>query len=188
MLLLAVPAAARDSHTPRHGVPSGTPSRPAEVTSQVSEIDVKAAFLFNFTRFVEWPNAAATPSAPFRLCVVADRTTTAVIEKTMEGESVNGRPSLTTVPATPDDARVCEILFVGRSETGRLATLLAAVRDRPVLTVSDAARFTTRGGMIGFVLDDDRVRFDINLAAAKRSGLQISSRLLRVARKVEGGK
>jgi hypothetical protein len=54
--------------------------------------------------------------------------------------------------------------------------------------VSDAARFTTRGGMIGFVLDDDRVRFDINLAAARRSGLQISSRLLRVARKVEGGK
>jgi hypothetical protein len=187
MLLLAVPAAARDSNHPSLGAPSGTTSRPAKVTPQVSEIDVKAAFLFNFTRFVEWPNAAAT-SAPFRLCVVADRTTTAVIQKTMEGESVNGRPSQTTVPATPEDARVCQILFVGRSETGRLAPLLAAVRDRPVLTVSDAARFTTRGGMIGFVLEDDRVRFDVNLAAAKRSGLQISSRLLRVARNVDGVK
>jgi hypothetical protein len=188
MLLLAVPAAARDSNHSRHGSRSGTTSGPADVGRQVSDADVKAAFLFNFTRFVEWPSAATQPSAPFRLCVVADRQTTAVIEKTMEGESVNGRPSQTTVPATPEDARVCQILFVGRSETGRLAQLLAAVRDRPVLTVSDAARFTTRGGMIGFVLDDDRVRFDVNLGAAKRSGLQISSRLLRVARYVEGGK
>lgn len=188
MLLLAVPAAARDSKPPRHGAPSGTTSRPPEVVPQVSEVDVKAAFLFNFTRFVEWPEAAAQPSAPFRLCVVADPATTAVIQKTMQGEMVNGRASQTTVPTKPEDARACQILFVGRSENGRVAPLLAAVRDRPVLTVSDTARFTSRGGMIEFVREDDRVRFDVNLGAAKRSGLQISSRLLRVARNVEGGK
>jgi hypothetical protein len=169
------------------GPVAASPSTRA-ATTQVSEVDVKAAFLFNFTRFVEWPDAPAQPSAPFRMCVVADAATTAVIEKTMQGEHVNGRPSQTTVPASPDEVRACHILFVGRSESGRVAPLLAAVRDRPVLTVSDAERFTSRGGMIAFVREDDRVRFDVNLGVAKRSGLSLSSRLLRVARNVEGGK
>jgi hypothetical protein len=149
-------------------------------------MDLKAAFLFNFTRFVQWPDGIPPASDPFRLCVIADPATTTLIERTMQGESVHGRPSQTTVPASADEARSCQILFVGRSEAGRAAPLLDAIRDLPVLTVSDAARFATRGGMIEFVREEDRVRFDVNLEAAKRCGLNISSRLLRVARNVEG--
>lgn len=151
---------------------------------QVTEPDVKAAFLFNFTRFVEWPAGIPPSSDPFRLCVVADRAMTGVIARTMEGETVNGRPSQTLVPSSPQEARGCQILFVGRTEAARAAPILAAVRDRPVLTVSDASRFADRGGMIEFVREDGRVRFDVNVDAAKKSGLNISARLLRVARNV----
>jgi hypothetical protein len=154
--------------------------------SQVSEADVKAAYLFNFTRFVEWPAGTPADAEPFRLCVIADRTMTAVIQKTMHGESVQGRPAVTTEPGSVQEARRCQLLFVGRGAMDRAAPLLAGVRDQPVLTVSDAPRFAARGGMIEFVREGEHVRFAVNVDAAKRAGLTISSRLLRVARGIEG--
>jgi hypothetical protein len=153
---------------------------------QVREHEVKAAFLYNFTRFIEWPDGTPQTSEPFRLCVVADGVTTSAVERVMAGESVNGRPAQTLIPRSPDEARRCQILFVGQTEIYRAAPLLRAVRGMPVLTVSDAARFVAHGGAIQFVLEDGRVRFDVNIEAAKRSGLAISSRLLQVARKIEG--
>lgn len=158
-------------------------ARPA----QVGEADVKAAYLFNFTRFVEWPDGTPPPSDPFRLCVLADRTMTDLIEQTMTGEAVKGRASETTVPSSTDEARRCQILFVGRTEIGRAAPMLAAVRNHPVLTVSDAARFADTGGMIEFLRVDQHVRFRVNVEAAKRSRISISSRLLRVAVDLPGG-
>jgi hypothetical protein len=95
-----------------------------------------------------------------------------------------GRPLVMVAPETPRDAQQCQILYVGRSEQQRAETLLAAVRDRPVLTVADSSRFTERGGMIEFLLQDNRVRFDVNLPRAQQSKLRVSSNLLRVARKV----
>ena len=154
--------------------------------AQVGESDVKAAYLFNFTRFVEWPGDIPAPSEPFRLCVVADGTMTALIERTMRGEAVKGRTSATAVPASIEEARRCQILFVGRTEMSRVRPMLAALRDHPVLTVSDAARFADTGGMIEFVRVDENVRFRVNLEAAKRSRISISSRLLRVAVDVVG--
>jgi hypothetical protein len=87
-------------------------------------------------------------------------------------------------PQTLRDAQQCQILFVGRSEREQASKLLAAVRDRPVLTVGDSSRFMEQGGMIEFLLQDRRVRFDVNLPSAQRSKLRVSSNLLRVARKV----
>lgn len=152
----------------------------------VSEADVKAAYLFNFTRFVDWP--AGTPGAtqPFKLCVVADRRMTALIEQTMAGEEVKDRSSQTMVPSSVDDARRCQILYVGRGHLGRARALLAGVRDQPVLTVSDGDRFAAGGGMIQFVREEENVRFIVNLEAARASGLAISSRLLRVAAGIQG--
>ena len=158
----------------------------AASTHQAAEADVKAAYLFNFTRFVEWPEGASPGSDVFRLCVLADSRMTALIQQTMTGEAVNGRPSETAVPASVEEARRCHMLFVGRTEMGRAGPMLAALRDQPVLTVSDAARFADTGGMIQFVRVDEHVRFRVNVEAAKRSSITISSRLLRVAVDIVG--
>lgn len=155
---------------------------------QVTDYDVKAAFLYNFTRFVGWPDGIPASPHPFRLCVVADGAMTSAVQRTMEGESVDGRPTVTLSPSSPREARTCQILFVGHSEMERAAPMLTAVRALPVLTVGDGESFIDRGGMIQFVLERGRVRFDVNLAAARRTNLSVSSRLLQVARNVEGNR
>jgi hypothetical protein len=161
---------------------SAAPARAQPVTEQ----DVKAVFLYKFTNFVEWPATAWPAAEPFRLCVVAQKEMTTIIERTMKDETVNGRAVETTVVTGADEARRCHILFIGRTEMSRAPVLLAAVRDRPVLTVGESEDFLAKGGAIGFVLVDKRVRFDINLGNAKRGGLHMSSRLLEVARRLEG--
>lgn len=156
------------------------------VSRQVGEAEVKAAYLFNFTRFVEWPEGAIPGSDAFRLCVLADSRMTALVQQTMTGEAVNGRASETAVPVSVDEARRCQMLFVGRTEIGRARPMLDAIRNLPVLTVSDAPRFADTGGMIQFVRVDEHVRFRVNVEAAKRSRITISSRLLRVAADIVG--
>lgn len=147
------------------------------------EPDVKAAFLYNFTRFVEWPSAA-NPSQPFRLCVVAtDDVLRHAIERTVAGEQVGGRRLVVVEPALRE-LSACQIVFVGRNAGAGLQRILAAVRDQPVLTVSDAAGFVEQGGVIGFVLENNRVRFDVNVASAERARLKISANLLRVAKSI----
>jgi len=158
---------------------------PGVVTAQETmEPDIKATFLYNFTRFIEWPGPAPV-SAPFRLCVVADATMEQAIERAVKGESVQGRPLVMDKPQTPQDAEGCQILYIGRSEHQRAAPLLAAIRDLPVLTVGDSPQFAEHGGAIQFVLVQNRVRFDINLTSADRANLKLSANLLRVARNVE---
>lgn len=149
------------------------------------EPDVKATFLYNFTRFIEWPGQATPDSAPFRLCVVADATMEQAISRAVEGEVVNGRLLVMALPQAPQDAVGCHILFVGRSEQRRAATLLAAVRDLPVLSVGDSPDFLEHGGTIQFLLVDNRVRFDVSLPSAQRANLKFSANLLRVARTVK---
>lgn len=155
----------------------------ARVAGQpASEQDVKAAFLFNFTKFVTWPSGAPRAGEPFRVCVVADVASRRAVERMVSGESVNGRPLEAVVPKGPEQIRLCQILFVGASAAERAGPLLRAARDLPVLTVSDSDRIGLRGAAIVFVLDGGRMRFDVNPANAR--GLTISSRLLRIARDV----
>ena len=159
---------------------------PATASAQQTlEPDVKAAFLYNFTRFIEWPGPAAGTSVPFRLCVVADSAMEQAIKRAVEGEVVDGRPLVMTLPQSPQEAGECQMLFVGRTEHGRADSLLTAVRDLPVLTVGDSPQFFEHGGAIQFVLVDNRVRFDVHLPHAQRARLKISAKLLRVARRVE---
>ena len=150
------------------------------------ENDVKAAFLYHFTKFVEWP-APADIGEPFRVCVLADDAFIAALDRTIAGESVSQRPLVQVEPRSIEEARRCAILYIGARFSDQGAPLVSAVRDLPVLTVGEETSFIKQGGAIGFILENNRVRFDISQRALQRAGLKASSKLLRVARNVEGG-
>lgn len=154
----------------------------AEQRTLTAEDDIKAAFLFNFTKFIQWP-AGARPDG-FRLCTVAEPAFNAAVERTLAGESASGKPIVRVTPATPEAARACHILFLGRLEHDRVGRWLNAVRGTTVLVVGESGAAWDRGAHINFVLDENRVKFDVNEGAAADTGLVISSKLLRVARKV----
>lgn len=158
--------------------------QPVHAQQSATEQDVKAAYLYNFTKFVTWPSDAPRDTQPFRICVVADPQSTEAVERMMRGETVGGRPLQTVAPKSREEAASCQVLFVSKTARDKGAPLLAAVRNLPVLTVSDADGFASRDGAIQFVLESGRLKFDINPENA-RGGLSISSRLLRVARKVK---
>jgi hypothetical protein len=155
----------------------------AYAAHQATETEIKAAYLYNFTKFIEWPAAAAS-SEPFRLCVVNDDRLKRAIDQTIEGESANGRELRSVTPRTPAEAAACQVLFIGRSEPDRGAKFMAATSNLPVLTVSDSPESASQGVDVAFVLEGNRLRFDVNLTDAERRGLKISSKLLRVARNV----
>lgn len=146
-----------------------------------SEHQVKAAFLLNFTKFIDWPPGAAGSDNPFAICVVGDDPFGTVLDQTVEGERAAGRNIV--VRRVREPAASCDLLFFARSARG-VQRALAGVR-RGVLTVGETGDFLRQGGMISFVVEDRRVRFDVDERAAVRSGLKISSRLLNVARSVE---
>jgi hypothetical protein len=149
------------------------------------ENEVKAAYLFHFTKFVRWP-AASNPADPFRLCVAGDPDFAAALDAVIAGESADGRPLVRLDGNSAETARTCQILYIGPHSPDGGRALLAAVRGQPVLTVGNAPGFSEQEGMIHFVVSEGRVRFDVNLAAAQRAGLQVSSKLLRVARRRTG--
>jgi hypothetical protein len=154
----------------------------ASAQAVASENDIKAAFLYNFARYVVWPETAFA-DGDFRLCVAADRQFIASLDAIIAGESIEGRPVVRHTPATPEAAQSCHILFVGRGEP--LAyRLFSSLEGKPVLLVGDAPDFLDQGGMVTFVREADRVRFDVDVTVAGQAGLTISSRLLRVARRV----
>lgn len=156
-----------------------------DARAQTPETEVRAAFLYNFTKFVEWPAAPGRkPDEPFRICVVAEPAFVRQVESIVQGESSGGRPLVVATPDTPESAAGCQLLYLAQTERQRGARLLTAVRDLPVLTVGDWPEFLDKGGAVRFVLEDRRVRFDISLAAAERAHLRVSSNLLRVARSV----
>jgi hypothetical protein len=156
---------------------------PAAQSRGSIEDDVKAAFLFNFTKFVEWPPGAFTgTSDPLNVCVTGDAAVLRAVEGAIAGERVEGRP-LTLVAPPPPDAAGCHILYLGRGAADR-ARLMAAAVKRPVLVVGDSPEVLQQGAAIAFLVEERRVRFDIDPAAATRAGLKVSSKLLRVARHV----
>jgi len=155
-------------------------------SDETAENDLKAAFLYNFAKYVEWPPAAFSGAnvESFRICVRADPVFIRSIDAIVAGESIHGRRVIRSVPSTIEEVRGCHILFVGRAELDGSQRLLAATAGSPVLTVSDHFDFLKRGGTIAFVRDGTRIRFDVNAMRAQIDGLTISSRLLRVARRV----
>jgi hypothetical protein len=150
-----------------------------------SEYQVKAAYLYNFGRFVQWPtNSAASNDSPFTICVLGQDPFGPVLDSTLAGESLGGKPVMTKRIAKPQEASDCRILFINSKEEGRLQEILAGLNGAAILTVSDMPAFSRRGGMIQFVLDGDKVRFEINLTSAEAAKLVLSSELLKVATSV----
>jgi hypothetical protein len=151
-----------------------------------SEAAVKAAFLYNFTKFVEWPDPAfPQPSAPFVVCAFADAAFRKELETILQNEQVRGR-AISFAPASLDDPRGCHLAYFAQGDVERQGKMLHAVSRLPVLTVGEGRRFLEQGGLIAFMLENDRVRFAISRRAADAAGLTVSSKLLRVARDFEG--
>src|SRR5713226_3786760 len=147
-----------------------------------SEYQVKAAYLYNFGRFVKWPaGVAAGKSDSFAVCVLGRDPFGPILDSTLAGEALDGKPVVIRRIARPQDAADCRILFVSSTEENHLKEILAAIDQVGVLTVSDMPGFSRRGGMIQFVVEGDRIRFEINLATAESAKLVLSSELLKVA-------
>jgi len=149
------------------------------------EHEVKAAFLFNFAKFVDWPAAESEDAKPFRVCLLGDGVFGIELEKTLAGKTLHDRPVRVERVTAPEPAKGCQILFISSSQEKSLPTILASLKGSPTLTVGEMDRFADRGGMIGFVMENKRVRFDINQGSAQASGLKISSELLKLAKSVK---
>jgi YfiR/HmsC-like len=152
---------------------------------KASEFQVKAAYLYNFGRFVQWPDERGTDrSESFEICVLGADPFGQALDATLAGGMIGGRSVAAKRITKLQDVDSCRILFISSSEESHLKEDLAALDKTRVLTVSDIPRFSERGGMIGFILDGDRVRFDVNLDSAQGAGLTLSSELLKVATSV----
>jgi hypothetical protein len=148
----------------------------------VSEYQLKAVFLFNFAQFVEWPPAALPrENAPFVIGVLGKDPFGADLDDVVRGETVNRHPLAVARYHNVAEVRDCQILFIAASELAQLEDILAALRGRSILTVTDAEGPMVRGVMIGLLRQDNRIRLRIDLQAAKASNLTISSKLLRPA-------
>ena len=156
--------------TPRNAMASGN----ADI-----EIQVKAAFIYNFARFVEWPPQPA--SAPLRIGILGHGDLESPLEEIIRGKSANGRPVEVAHFNTPAEADGVEILLIERSESKHLKEIAQALAGKPVLTVCDGGNCLRDGGMIAFQIVQESVRFQINQEAAEHAGMRISSQLLKVA-------
>jgi hypothetical protein len=155
---------------------------PAPTASSPTEYQVKAAFLYNFARFVEWPaEPRHDPGAPFVIAILGRDPFGAVLDETVAGKTVAGRPiEVRRIPRV-DEARDAQIVFISPSERPNTDAILKALVRPGVLTVGDMDGFAQRGGAINFTLQARKVRFEINPAAAEQAGLKMSSQLLKLA-------
>lgn len=149
------------------------------------EYEVKAAYLLNFAKFVEWPSTAfADESAPVVIGVVGDDPFGDTLRQIVQDQTAQKRRITIQYFKPGDDFSASHILFISRSEANRTSEILERVKNRPVLTISEHEDFLKQGGMIDFVIVKETVRFDISARVLEKAGLKASSKLLAVARSV----
>jgi len=154
--------------------------------SGVSEYQVKAAFLYNFIKFTDWPGRTfASAEAPIVIGIVGDDPFGKTLDDVVKDELVHQRPLILKRFRADEDLGSCQVLFICNSEKERVAALLNQLKGKPVLTTSDAPGFAEQGGMVNLLLVKDSVKLEINQAVAEASGLQISGKLLSLARIVK---
>jgi YfiR/HmsC-like len=150
--------------------------------SQPSEYQVKAAFLFNFAKFVEWPpETFAVETSPLVIGIMGDNPFGGALESTIQNKTINNRSLVIKSLHSLAEATNCQILFINASEKKRFAEIFQSLHRSSILTVSETEGFTEAGGMINFVLENKKIRFQINDEAAKAARLKISSKLLTLA-------
>jgi hypothetical protein len=147
---------------------------------QTTEYQVKAAYLAHFSKFVAWP-ANVPKSESFNICVLGQDPFGGALDSAVAGETINSSPLAAKRISRPQDALHCRVLFISSSEDSHWKEILAALKPLSVLTVSDMREFTRRGGIVQFILDGNRVRFEVNLTATGPAGLTLSSELLKLA-------
>jgi len=152
----------------------------AEATGKiVREYDLKAAFLFNFTHFVDWPSEAfADDNAPIVIGILGDDPFGPVLDRIIEGETIKNHKLVVKRSRRIQDLRTCHVLFISKSEKGRIGQILTSLDGASVFTVGEVEGFARRGGITNLFLQGNKVRFEINVEAAKRKGLKISAQLL----------
>jgi hypothetical protein len=160
----------------------------ARVVAQVvpNEYRLKAAVMYQFPQFVEWPSTALRQTRAVQLCVVEPNPFGSELEQLIQGESLNGRPLAVKEIFGADELAGCHVLFVS-ARSGDASAVLRAAAGRPVLTIGEADGFLEGGGIITMKIVDGKVRFEIHAANAQKAGLRISSQLLSLALAVRGG-
>jgi hypothetical protein len=157
----------------------------AQPRPPAAENEVKAAFLYQFGRYVEWPAERARSGSAFVICVLGQDPFGPALDEIARGKSISGHAVAIRRIVEPSELRDCQILFVSRSEDDRLPAILKTLEGRMVLTVGEGTQFTRRGGMVAFTMENRKVRFAINLAAAEAAKLRLGAQLLRIATTVE---
>lgn len=151
-----------------------------------TEYQLKAAFLFNFLQFVDWPATAFdNPEQAVAICILGPDPFGAELDAVIAGEHINGRSIEVRRLERVDEATGCHLLFVNVRSTQGVRTAIERLKGRPILTVSDVTAFSGQGGMIEFVRQEDRIRLRVNLRAASEAQLRLSSKLLRRSEIVE---
>jgi hypothetical protein len=155
--------------------------------SSLTKYQVEALFLFNFAKYVDWPAGAFTnAAAPIIIEVLGTDPFGDDLQHTVEGKAINGHPFVIKHLDSISGLSSCQILFISDSEASKVVEILDKVGPLPILTVGEGELFARNGGIIHFLLKNGNVRLEIDLAAAKKAGLTISSRLLAVADVVKG--
>ena len=151
-----------------------------------TEHEVKAAFLYNFTNFIAWPDSSfANKDEPFVIGICGDNPFDGALSEIVKGEKVNGTHPIVVRQANSTGAlRKCQMIFYSSSDKNERERLLGVAKGRSILTVGEADDFAEAGGMIGFVNDNGRVKFELNIVAAENADLRVDSRLQRVAKKI----
>jgi hypothetical protein len=155
------------------------PATPALAQAD-DEYHVKALFLYNFAKFVDWP--PDMHAGPICVGILGDDPFGQVLDQTVKGQTVNGHGFVVKRLKRQEDGEGCQIVFVSASEKKRLRTILNGLKSCNVLTVGEVEGFAANGGVINFEIVDSKVRFEVNIDAAERAGLKLSSKLLSLAK------
>jgi hypothetical protein len=156
--------------------------------SPPGEYELKAAFLFNFAKFIDWPaDSFASSQSPFTICVLGLDPFGNILEDDLQGKMIGNRPLAVRRIKDKAGVRLCQIEFVSSSESAHLAEVIGSLQSANVLLVGETNGFAASGGTIEFTLEDNHVRFTINIDAVGRSGLKFSSKLLSLAKILHEG-
>jgi hypothetical protein len=156
--------------------------------ASVTEDQVKAAYMFNFAKFVEWPGEVFSASAAsMNFCAWGHNAVVDEVDSLVQGKAINGHPIKVRQLGRPEEVKQCHLVFVATANPRQQQQLLQAVKGLPVLLVGNDAGFARSGGIIGFVMENTKVSFEVNLSAAQEAHLKISSKLLAIARIVSPG-
>jgi len=163
---------------------ASVPSSDEPNSSQAAEYDVKAAYIFNLLPFTTWPPAAfESPTSPLTICVAQPDPFGSALKQTFQNEHVATHPVVVTTLTSGADLGGCHVVFIGAAADPGGA-LVQSASARPVLTIGEAPQFERRGGMITFLIEAGRVRFDVNQTSASKVGIQFSSKVLQVAKNI----